>query len=132
MDDITFNNLVAAGLEAIPLEYREKLDNVAIVSQDEPSFEQLNKMRIRRGWTLYGLYEGIPITKRNSSYSGVLPDKITIFKNPILRSAKDEEDVKEMVKHTVWHEIAHHFGMDEERVRNAEKARRERKLITND
>jgi len=112
--------LVKQGIEAIPQRFLEKLDNVDIVIEDEPTEEQIEKLKLRKDVKLFGLYEGVPQTKREH-YSWVLPDKITIFKNPIEEIAFLDTQIKEMVKNTVWHEIAHHFGMDEERVRRAEK-----------
>ena len=88
--------------------------------------EQLRKLKIRKGSFLFGLYEGVPQTKR-WGYGQVLPDKITIFKNPIEKLAQYEKEIKVIVNNTVWHEIAHHFGMDEKRVRQAESHRIEKK-----
>ena len=100
-----------------------KLNNVAIVVEKEPTPAQIRKLKIRPGWTLFGLYEGVPQAARGSHYSA-LPDKITIFQKPIEQAARDTEDMKEIVKNTVWHEIAHHFGMGEARVRQAETRRK--------
>lgn len=122
MDREQFEELVKEGIDAIPERFLQKLDNVDIVIEDEPSEERMKKMRLGKNSKLFGLYEGVPQTKRGY-YSGVLPDKITIFKRPIEEVAFNDEQVKEIVKKTVWHEIAHHFGMDEERVRKAEKKR---------
>jgi predicted Zn-dependent protease with MMP-like domain len=77
---------------------------------------------VHPGWTLFGLYQGVPQTKRGN-YTMVLPDKITIFKLPMLAAARDEPDLKEIVANTVWHEIAHHFGLDEAEVRRREAVR---------
>ena len=120
MDRDKFEQLIKEGIEAIPKRFLEKLDNVDIVIEDEPSEEQKKKLKLRDGLKLFGLYEGIPQTKRGF-YAGVLPDKITIFKKTFEEIFISEEEIKEQVKKTVWHEIAHHFGMDEERVRKAEK-----------
>lgn len=117
-----FEELVNEGIEAIPKEFLEKLENVEIIVEEEPTTEQLRKLKIRRGFFLFGLYEGVPKTKR-WGYSQVLPDKITIFKNPIEKGARSEEEIKKIVRDTVWHEIAHHFGMDEKRVKEAESRR---------
>lgn len=122
-----FEKIVADGIDAIPEKFLKKLNNVFIVVEDEPTSVQKKKTKIRHGWTLYGLYEGIPQISRGAGYTGVLPDKITIFQKPIEEVARDEEDMKEMVKNTVWHEIAHHFGMDEDEVSRAEKNRKQRK-----
>ncbi|OGH16028.1 MAG: hypothetical protein A3C30_00780 [Candidatus Levybacteria bacterium RIFCSPHIGHO2_02_FULL_40_18] len=128
MDRARFEEIVNEGIESIPSEFLDKLDNVAIVIEDEPTEQQIRKLKLHRGITLFGLYEGVAQDRRGSHYSGVLPDKITIFQNPILRASRDEEDMKEIVKLTVWHEIAHHFGMDEAQVRAAE-ARRRQKVV---
>ena len=119
-----FEKLVNKGIEVIPKRFLERLDNVDIVIEKEPTPAQLRKLKIRSGSFLFGLYEGIPKTKRRG-YGQVLPDKITIFKNPIERLARSKEEIKKIVKDTVWHEIAHHFGMDEKRIREAESHRRQ-------
>jgi predicted Zn-dependent protease with MMP-like domain len=102
----------------------DKLDNVAITIDDEPSYYQMNRADVAHGFTLFGLYEGVAQNRRGN-YTAVLPDKITIFKNPMLRAARSLEDLKEIVRNTVWHEIAHHFGFDESEVRAAEAKRRQ-------
>jgi predicted Zn-dependent protease with MMP-like domain len=127
MTDQEFEQLVNAGIEAIPKKFLDLLDNVAVVIEPEPSAAQVYKYKLNHNRTLLGLYEGVPQSKRGVNYTAVLPDKITIFQGPILRIAVEPERVKQMVKDTVWHEIAHHFGMDEREVRNAEKKRRGRK-----
>jgi len=122
MDREKFEKLVKEGIEAIPKRFLEKMNNVDIVIEDEPTEEQMRRLKLRKSAKLFGLYKGIPQTKRGF-YAGVLPDKITIFKKPIEETCFNDEQVKERVKNTVWHEIAHHFGMDEERVRRAEKGK---------
>ena len=102
----------------------QKLNNMAIVIGDEPTPAQKKKLNLRSNWTLFGLYEGVPQLSRGANYSAALPDKITIFQKPIEAAARDEENIKEIVKNTVWHEIAHHFGMNEVQVRQAETKRR--------
>ncbi len=120
MSDEEFEKLVAEGMDAIPQEFIDKVNNVAVVIADFPTESQLQKVKARPGTTLFGLYEGIPQTKRGGNYSGVLPDKITIFKIPLLCVADSEEDLRERVKNTVWHEIAHHFGLDHKRIHELE------------
>jgi len=117
-----FENLVKEGIDAIPEKFLKLLKNVEIVVEDNPTPFQIEKLRLR-GALLFGLYEGIPQTKREQ-YAQVLPDKITIFKNPIEQAYQTPEAIKQAVKDTVWHEIAHHFGMDEHQVRQAEQKRR--------
>jgi len=119
-----FEKIVKKGIKAIPERFLQKLNNMAIVIGDEPTPAQKKKLNIRSNWTLFGLYEGIPQLSRGANYSAALPDKITIFQKPIEAAARDEENIKEIVKNTVWHEIAHHFGMNEVQVRQAETKRR--------
>lgn len=114
-----FEKLVQAGIKAIPKKFLEKFSNVDIVIEEEPTPEQLRRLKIRKDSLLFGLFEGIPQTKR-WSYGQVLPDKITIFKKPIEEFARSEKEIKEIVKNTVWNEIAHHFGIDEKRAREIE------------
>ena len=118
-----FEKIVKQGIKAIPKRFLEKLENVDIVIEDNLNSWQSRKLRARNGSLILGLYEGIPKTERRS-YAQVLPDKITIFKDSIEKVAKDEKEIKEIVKNTVWHEIAHHFGMSEQRVRKAENQRK--------
>lgn len=129
MDTITdqeFEALVEQGIASIPEEFRQLVKNVAIVVADEPTPEQLGKTGIRRGQLLFGLYEGVPQTARGAGYSA-LPDKITIFKRAIVESCASADEVRDQVKETVWHELAHHFGSSEQRVRRAQTKRRFRK-----
>jgi len=119
-----FEQLVKQGIDAIDEKFLQKLKNVEIVIEDNPTPYQIEKLRMKGGF-LFGLYEGIPQTKRES-YGQVLPDKITIFKNQIERYYSTPEAIKKAVKDTVWHEIAHHFGFDEKRVREAEQTRQKK------
>lgn len=119
-----FERLVAEGIRAIPEKFHRRLANVAIVAEEEPTADQRRKLKLRRDHDLFGLYEGIPQTARGANYFGVLPDKITIFRRPILAYARDAAEVKTIVRDTVWHEIAHHFGMDERAVQKRERWRR--------
>ena len=111
-----FEALINESLDELPKERIEKLNNVAIVIEDEPSEEQRTKLHLRGAQTLYGLYEGIPLTNRGNNYNLVLPDKITIFKRPIERGASSLAELKAEIKHTLWHEIAHFYGLDHDRI----------------
>lgn len=124
METVAFEQLVNAGISAIPPKFLGKLNNVAIVVATEPTAEQRKKLKLGSGWSLFGLYEGVPQISRGIGYTGVLPDKITIFQKPIEEHAQTPEAIKELVKETVWHELAHHFGSSEARVRQAERSRR--------
>ncbi len=117
-----FIKLVSEAIDELPSNVLEKMSNVAVVVEDEPSPEQRKTLKIRKGETVFGLYEGIPQTERGSMYQG-LPDKITIFRRPIEEVAGTENGIKRMVRTTVWHEVAHHFGMEEDEVREEERRR---------
>lgn len=113
MTDEEFEGLVEEALNSLPREFAEKLDNVAVTVLDSPTHYQMSKTKLSPKSLLFGLYEGVPKTKRGN-YSGVLPDKITIFKNPILYVSSTPSDVRERVRSVVMHEIGHHFGLSDE------------------
>ena len=104
VSEAEFEALVAEALDSIPEELGRLMSNVAVLVQDDPP----------PGEDLLGLYEGIPLTERDGWYAGVLPDTITIFRNPILRICETSEDVVDEVRVTVVHEVAHHFGIDDD------------------
>jgi predicted Zn-dependent protease with MMP-like domain len=112
MSDEEFEKLVAEALDSLPQEFAEKLDNVSVTFADNPSEYQLRKMKLHQGVLLFGLYEGVPATRRGN-YAGALPDKITIFKNSILHISHTPEEIKSQVRATVIHEIGHHFGLSD-------------------
>lgn len=111
-----FEQVIADAIDSLPERFLKYLKNVAIVWEEDPTEAQRHKMKLRPYETLFGLYEGIPLTSRGSGYNLVLPDKITIFKNPIMYAAPDIEALKKQVKHTLWHEIAHYHGLDHDRI----------------
>ncbi len=111
-----FHKLVAEAIDAMPGRYLKAMRNVVFVVEDEPSLSQRRQMRLRGNQTLFGLYEGIPLTERGTGYNLVLPDKITIFKRPLENASRSRDELKTNVKQTVWHEIAHHFGLDHTRI----------------
>ena len=117
----TFEELVTKAVESLPEEFAERLDNVAITVQDYPTRQQLSRSNVERGMTLLGLYQGVPITERGHNYGMVLPDKITIFQKPIEASCRTEEEIVAMIRSVVLHEIAHHFGISDERLDELEK-----------
>lgn len=114
-------------MDELPQEYIEKLDNVLITYEDKPSPEQRRKLNLRCNETLFGLYEGIPLTKRPAAASILssnvimMPDRITLFKLPILEHSSTMEEFRRQVKHTLWHEIAHFFGLDHDRIHAIER-----------
>jgi predicted Zn-dependent protease with MMP-like domain len=99
------------------------MQNVALLVEPEPSPAQLAGGRVPRGDTLLGLYEGRPLPVRSSFEGFSMPDRITLFQGPIERAARGAEDVPRVIADTLWHEIAHYFGMDERQVRAAERRR---------
>lgn len=121
--DDFFMELVDRGVAALGPAVLEKLKNVAIVIDDEPSDEQRRSLNLAPGETIFGLYEGVPQTERSIEAGYELPDKITIFKEPIITTYATEADIAACVANTVWHEVAHHFGMDEELVEYEERRR---------
>jgi predicted Zn-dependent protease with MMP-like domain len=111
-----FERMVADALDEIPPALGDEMENVAVVVEEWPSRRQLSG--IGPGGTLLGLYEGVPITRRGPmSYSGVAPDRITIFRGPLTRLARDDADLARRVRVTVLHEVGHYFGMSDDRLR---------------
>ena len=124
MNPAEFVRLVAAAYARIPARFRRRLKNIAMVVEPEPGPAQLARGRTPRGSTLLGLYEGRPLTKRSVFEPFAMPDRITIFQGPHERLAGSPEHLAKLVEDTVWHEVAHYFGMNELQVRAAERRRR--------
>jgi predicted Zn-dependent protease with MMP-like domain len=116
-----FDELVEQAFRRIPARFRKRMKNVALVVELEPTARQLAAGHVGRGATLLGLYEGRPLTQRTVFEPFAMPDRITIFQGPHERLATSPEHLVKMVEDTVWHEVAHYFGMDELRVRAAER-----------
>jgi predicted Zn-dependent protease with MMP-like domain len=119
-----FDRLVERACARIPRRFRRRLDNIAVMVEAEPSTEQLRAAGVGPGGTLLGLYRGRPLTARSVSDGFVMPDQILIFQGPHERLARNRAHLERLVEETVWHEVAHYFGMDEGRVRRAERKRR--------
>jgi predicted Zn-dependent protease with MMP-like domain len=118
MDTARFEQLVWRAVQDLPEEFRERLDNVDVVVADEPTRRQLTKTERQRGETLLGLYEGVPIPERTHGYGFVVPDMITIFQRPIEAICKSDAEIIAEVQKVVRHEIAHHFGISDDRLRD--------------
>ena len=116
MNSREFDKLVERAVAAIPARFRKRLDNIAFVLEAEPPAPGL-----------LGLYEGRPLTSRSVIDGFTMPDRITIFQGPHERLARDRRHLEQVLKDTVWHEVAHYFGMDERRVRRAERVRARRR-----
>jgi predicted Zn-dependent protease with MMP-like domain len=117
MNRDTFERLVAHTLDELPAEFREKLDNVEIVVEDWPDRETLRLAGVHHPAQLLGFYHGVPQAKRTHSYGLILPDKISIYQRPIEMRCHTMAQVKATVEHVLRHEIAHHFGISDERLR---------------
>lgn len=115
-----FHNLVIKAINELPPEFHDRLENVDVVVEDWPSPAQLSRNNVKNRFSLLGLYEGVPHLKRGPGYGMVLPDKITIFRKPIEARCHSWQEVEEEVGRVVRHEIAHHFGIDEYRLRTLE------------
>jgi len=117
METEKFEQLVARAIESLPEDIRERLENIDVIVSDEPTRDQLNHSGLSRRETLLGLYEGVPLTERTSGYSYAMPDKITIFQKPIETACKNETQITSKIQQVVRHEIAHHFGIDDDRLK---------------
>ncbi len=122
MSDEYFTKLVQRAISELSPAHMAALDHVAILTADEPSPEQAMKLKLRGDQLLLGLYEGIPRTMRTGSESGILPDTITIFKHPLMTISRDEADLYKQIKQTVWHEIAHYFGISHDEMDQRQSA----------
>ena len=116
-----FRELVDEALETIPQRFRDAMQNIAIVVDDEPTPEQLESVEIEPPDTLLGLYEGIPLPERQWAHGNTLPDKITLFQRPIEESSDDEDDLVVCIGETLIHEIGHYFGLSEEEIEEIEE-----------
>jgi predicted Zn-dependent protease with MMP-like domain len=121
LTDEQFDQLISRAMDELPQEYIRGLHNVAIVMADEPTEVQREKLNLRNDTLLLGLYEGVPRTMRTGNESGLLPDKITLFKYPILATVNNDAGLFEQIKRTLWHEIAHYYGLNHDRIDELEQ-----------
>ncbi len=117
---LEFERLVDRALRKLPRRFKEKVENVAVVVEDWADDDTLAEMDIEPPDTLYGLYRGIDITRRDSSYGNVLPDTITIYQGPIEEDCETLDEIVEVVRDTVMHELGHYFGLDDEQLHEIE------------
>lgn len=120
MQRAAFERLVADALASIPRRFRDAMDNLAIVVEDEPSRGLLEEMEIEPPDTLLGLYQGVPLTERAWGYGNALPDRILLFQGPLERDSDDEDDLIVAIGETLIHEIGHYFGLSEEEIEHIE------------
>ncbi|MGH7157336.1 MAG: metallopeptidase family protein [Candidatus Saccharimonadales bacterium] len=115
LDETKFEKYLADAIDAIPKPYSGHLQNVAFILEGQPTPEQRAKLNLYPNETLFGLYEGVPLPLRNGTLK-LLPDKITIFKYPLLAASRNEQELRDNIGHTVWHEVAHYYGLDHKRI----------------
>jgi predicted Zn-dependent protease with MMP-like domain len=115
-----FEQLVGRALRTLPRRFRSRLQNIAVVVEDWVDQETLDEMGIEPPDTLYGLYRGTDLTRRDVQYGGVLPDVIAIYQGPIQEDCETVEEMEELVRDTVAHEIGHYFGLDDDRLSELE------------
>jgi len=116
-----FEALVEKALRRLPKPFKDKIENIAVVVEDWADEATLEEMEIEPPDTLYGLYRGTDLTRRDSSYGAVLPDVITIYQGPIQEDCETLEEMEELVRDTVVHEIGHYFGLDDDRLAELEQ-----------
>ena len=121
MNRAEFEQLVADALASIPRRFRRALSNIAIVVEDEPSAQLLHEMEIEPPDTLFGLYQGVPLTERHWGYGNTLPDRILLFQGPLERDSEDDDDLIVAIGETLIHEFGHYFGMCEEQIEDIEE-----------
>jgi predicted Zn-dependent protease with MMP-like domain len=116
MTRATFERHVSDALAIIPDRFRAAMRNIAIVVEDEPAAALLREMEIAPPDTLFGLYQGVPLTERRWDFGNALPDRVVLFQGPHEREARDDEDLVASIGETLIHEIGHYFGLSEEEI----------------
>ena len=121
ISDEQFDQMISKAMDSLSKTHMDAIKNVAIVYEDEPSEEQRQELQLQCHQTLYGLYVGVPLAKRNGAINSYPPDKITIFKNPMMHQANTIAELEEEVRHTLWHEVAHYFGLNHDQIHKLER-----------
>ena len=120
--DDEFEEFLSEAIDSIPPPYDSHLQNVAFIVEDFPTEDQRRQLNLYPNETLYGLYEGVPLPRRNGTLK-LLPDKITIFKMPLLAASYSKEQLRRNIGHTIWHEVAHYYGLDHKRIHELDSKR---------
>lgn len=123
IEQTDFEELVTDSIESLPQERKDNINNVAFMVESEPSEAQRKKLGLRPCQSLFGLYEGVPLPERRGGYAMTLPDRITIFKNTHEFFASNQAELEKQVKNTVWHEVAHYYGLNHARIAELENKR---------
>jgi predicted Zn-dependent protease with MMP-like domain len=121
MTRVHFERLVAEAIRTIPARFRDQLRNLAVIVEDEPSKDLLDEMEIDPPDTLFGLYQGTPITERAWDYGNTLPDRIVLYQGPIEDASEDDDEVIVAIGETLIHEVGHYFGLSEEELEDIEE-----------
>jgi predicted Zn-dependent protease with MMP-like domain len=119
VSDEQFQQLIDEALGSLPGEHAQNIKNVAILYAEEPTLEQRGELKLRRDQSLLGLYQGVPLSQRQGRTT-LLPDKITLFKLPLEQQAGSIETLRAQIRHTLWHEIAHYYGLNHDRIHELE------------
>lgn len=119
ISDERFQELIDRAFDSLPQTHRDNVKNVAILFADMPDTEQRREAELHPNQTLLGLYQGVPLSRRQGR-EATLPDRITLFKYPLLMQATDEAGLYEAIRHTLWHEIAHYYGLDHTKIHELE------------
>jgi len=117
MNDDEFSALVGEALMGLPAEIQERLNNVVVTTAIWPSSEEMHLAGVDEPWQLFGLYQGVPLPRRGTHYNLVTPDRIVIYRGPLERAFADAAGIRRQVRRTVVHELGHHFGLTEQRIR---------------
>ncbi|HYM15632.1 MAG TPA: metallopeptidase family protein [Steroidobacteraceae bacterium] len=119
-DDATFEQMMVDAIDRLPERFRDRIANVEFAIEDEAQPEDYGRTRTPRGAVLLGIYRGVPLTRRGAGYNFALPDRIVIFRRALQQIARDDADLRERVAHVVQHEVAHYFGISDDRLREIE------------
>lgn len=119
LSDERFHELIDKAFDSLPITHRDNVRNVAILTADYPSPKQREELKLRCDQTLLGLYEGIPLPQRQGR-EPLMPDVITLFKFPLLSESSNEASLYENIRHTLWHEVAHYYGLDHAKIHELE------------
>jgi predicted Zn-dependent protease with MMP-like domain len=120
ISDDQFQELIDKAFDSLPKVHRDRVQNVAILFSDTPTLEQRHELQLRHDQTLLGLYQGVPLSQRQGRPS-LFPDRITLFKWPLLMQSHDDTSLYEAIRHTLWHEIAHYYGLNHDKIRELEQ-----------
>ena len=126
MDRPSFEKIVQSALTRLPRKFKNRIRNISVEVEDSPSRETLRDLGIRRG-TLFGLYQGVPLTEREWNFGNVLPDRIVIYQRPIEEAASSSEEIEEIVLKTVIHEVGHYFGFSDQELYEIEDGKSKKK-----